>query len=213
MMFPPEQLAILRDALRSQDYPESDFDAGVHELAPLVAHTLNAPLPEGVRLCDVPAAARIAELEFHFTLADADVPALLALLQRHGIAAGRRDFGAWPKLSGLMTGKIDLTYRVDGRVFVIDYKSNRLPGWDAATVAQAMVASEYDLQALLYSVAVHRWLRMRLGSREAATTPSAACAISSVAGSMRADPQRGGRGTRPAARLIHAVDDLLGGTA
>src|SRR4249919_637009 len=37
---PADQLAILRDALRSQDYPESDFDAGVRELAPLLARTL-----------------------------------------------------------------------------------------------------------------------------------------------------------------------------
>ncbi|WP_197426977.1 UvrD-helicase domain-containing protein [Noviluteimonas gilva] len=210
---PADQLTILRDALRSQDYPESDFDAGVRELAPLVAHTLIAPLPEGVRLCDVPVASRIAELEFHFTLADAEVPALLALLQRHGIAAGRRDFGAWPKLSGLMTGKIDLTYRVDGRVYVIDYKSNRLPAWDAATVAQAMAASEYDLQALLYSVAVHRWLCMRLGSREAATAAFGGVRYLFCRGLDASDPQRGVAVPDLPPALIHAVDDLLGGTA
>ena len=161
---PDGELSALHEALRSQDYAEADFDAGARELAPLVARTLNAPLPEGVRLADVAPGARIAELEFHFTLADADVPALLALLQAHGIALGRRDFGAWPRLAGLMTGKIDLTYRVDGRVYVVDYKSNRLPAYDAASLAQSMAASEYDLQALLYVIAVHRWLRLRLGS-------------------------------------------------
>ncbi len=210
---PADQHAFLREALRSQDYPESDFDAGVRELAPLVARTLTAPLPEGVRLCDVPASARIAELEFHFTLADADAPALLSLLQQHGIAVGRRDFGAWPKLSGLMTGKIDLTYRVDGRVYVIDYKSNRLPGWDAATVAQAMASSEYDLQALLYAVAVHRWLRMRLGNRAAATDAFGGVRYLFCRGLEATDPQRGVVVPDLPAALIHAVDDLLGGTA
>jgi ATP-dependent exoDNAse (exonuclease V) beta subunit len=31
-----------------------------------------------------------------------------------------------------MTGLIDLTYAHDGRWYVLDYKSNRLPGYDAA---------------------------------------------------------------------------------
>ena len=208
-----EQHATLCDALRSQDYPESDFDAGVRELAPLIARTLNAPLPEGVRLADVAPASRVAELEFHFTLADAAVPALLALLQAHGIAAGRRDFGAWPNLSGLMTGKIDLTYRVDGKVYVIDYKSNRLPAWDAAALAQAMAASEYDLQALLYAVAVHRWLRMRLGSRDAASQAFGGVRYLFCRGLDAADPARGVAIPTLAPDLIHAVDALLGGTA
>src|SRR4249919_3831258 len=161
---PEGQRPLLEDALQSQDYVESDFDAGVRELAPLIARTLNAALPEGGCLADLAPSERVAELEFHFTLADADAQALLALLQAHGIAPGRRDFGAWPRLAGLMTGKIDLTYRVNGRVYVVDYKSNRLPAYDADALAHAMIASEYDLQALLYAVAVHRWLRMRLGA-------------------------------------------------
>jgi exodeoxyribonuclease V beta subunit len=206
---PDGELRALKDALRSQDYAESDVDAGVGELAPLIARTLNAPLPEGVRLSDVAPAARVAELEFHFTLADADAQALLALLQSHGIALGRRDFGAWPRLAGLMTGKIDLTYRVDGRVYVVDYKSNRLPAYDAASLAQAMAASEYDLQALLYVVAVHRWLRMRLG---------ADYDVARHLGGVRYLFCRGlAAGEGVAAPhfppdLIHAADALLGGT-
>jgi exodeoxyribonuclease V beta subunit len=106
----------------------------------------------------------VAELEFHFTLADTDTHALLALLHRHGIVRERRDFGAWPRLSGLMTGKIDLTCRLGGRAWVLDYKSNRLPDYEDPTLQQAMAASEYDLQALLYVVALHRWMRVRLGA-------------------------------------------------
>ena len=118
-----------------------------------------------VRLCDLPPARRMAELEFHFVLADAGMRALLALLHAHGIARDRRDFGAWPRLSGLMTGKIDLTYRVDGRVYV-----RRLQVQPPARLrrrprcSRRWPRSEYDLQALLYAVAVHRWLRLRLGA-------------------------------------------------
>jgi exodeoxyribonuclease V beta subunit len=140
---------------------------------PAPAHPHPNPLPQAgegattasvVRLCDIPPHDRIAELEFHFTLADTDTRALLALLHAHGIARDRRDFGAWPRLSGLMNGKIDLTCRIGGRAFVLDYKSNRLPAFDHASLAQAMAASEYELQALLYVVALHRWLRLRRGA-------------------------------------------------
>jgi exodeoxyribonuclease V beta subunit len=63
-----------------------------------------------------------------------------------------------------MTGKIDLVYAHDGRYYVLDYKSNRLPAYDAAAMDRAMADSEYTLQALLYTVALHRWLRFRLGA-------------------------------------------------
>jgi exodeoxyribonuclease V beta subunit len=163
---PESELALVRKALVDQDYAESDLDDGTRELGQLVARTLNAPLGvrevHDVRLCDLPGEACVAELEFHFTLADADMDALLALLQSAGIVAERSGFGA-ARLNGLMTGKIDLTCRIDGRLYVLDYKSNRLPDYAPQTLRQAMRASEYDLQALLYVVALHRWLRLRRG--------------------------------------------------
>src|SRR5690606_26511241 len=55
-------------------------------------------------------------------------------------------------------------YHHDGRWYVLDYKSNRLPGYGPAQMAQAMEHSEYPLQALIYTVALHRWLRFRLGA-------------------------------------------------
>ena len=210
---PEGELPALQAALRSQDYAEADHDAGARELAPLIARTLNARLPEGQRLADVPPAARIAELEFHFTLADADVHALLALLQAHGIAIGRRDFGSWPRLAGLMTGKIDLTYRVDGRVYVVDYKSNRLPSYDPPALAQAMAASEYDLQALLYAIAVHRWLRLRLGNDYDPAHHFGGVRYLFCRGLDAGDPARGVATPEFPPSLIEAVDALLGGRA
>jgi len=166
MRIADEDGVLLRKALADQDYASSDLDDGVSELALLVARTLNAPLGlrdgADARLCDVPPSERIAELEFHFTLADADTGTLLALLHEKGIVRDRGGFGA-SRLSGLMTGKIDLTCRVDERLYVFDYKSNRLPDYAPETLREAMRASEYDLQALLYVVALHRWLTLRRG--------------------------------------------------
>src|SRR5690606_30043299 len=107
--------------------------------------------------------ARRAELEFHFALQPTSTDVLLSLLHAHGVVGDRQAFGARRQPEGLMTGKIDLTYSFDGHWYLLDYKSNRLPGYDAASVERAMAHSEYDLQALVYTVALHRWLRFRLG--------------------------------------------------
>lgn len=82
-------------------------------------------------------------------------------------------------LRGYLGGSIDVVLRVpdhagsDGghRYVVVDYKTNRLgdrdmplTAWDyrRQAMADAMMHSHYPLQALLYSVVVHRFLRWRL---------------------------------------------------
>ncbi|MGH8105278.1 MAG: PD-(D/E)XK nuclease family protein, partial [Arenimonas sp.] len=59
---------------------------------------------------------------------------------------------------------IDLVYRHEGKFYICDYKSNRLPAYDPETCQQAMRDSEYDFQALIYTLAMHRWCKFRLRS-------------------------------------------------
>ncbi|WP_440223427.1 UvrD-helicase domain-containing protein [Dokdonella sp. MW10] len=160
---PDGEADIILARLRQAGYGVDDLDDGLAVIAPLVGQTLTVTLPEGVRLADVPAEQRRPEIEFQFALAPTRVDALLALLHRHDLLATRHGFGARRALEGLMTGLIDLTYVHDGRWYVLDYKSNRLPGYGPAHLAEAMAHSEYDLQALIYTLALHRWLRFRLG--------------------------------------------------
>ncbi len=162
---PGGEAEVLRTSLRAEGYAEEDLDDGVAMLTALVGQTLTVPLPEGGALHDLPADARRAEIEFHFAMQPTAVPALLTLLHAHGLVRDRHGFGTRRRLEGLMTGKIDLTYVRADRWYVLDYKSNRLPGYDAARLASAMQHSEYDLQALIYTVALHRWLRFRLGAQ------------------------------------------------
>jgi exodeoxyribonuclease V beta subunit len=79
-------------------------------------------------------------------------------------------------VGGFLTGSIDLVLRVPGpdgspRFSVADYKSNRVspPGSPVALedfhpdrLPAAMIHHHYPLQALLYAVAVHRYLRWRM---------------------------------------------------
>ncbi|HEY4582109.1 MAG TPA: exodeoxyribonuclease V subunit beta [Lysobacter sp.] len=161
---PPGQQDALIDAFRANAYSQADIDDGLPLLAALVGHTLTAALPEGARLCDVPAGARRAEMEFHFALERVGVDALLSTVQAHGLLGAREGFGARRTLDGLMTGKIDLVYAHDGRYYILDYKTNRLPDYGAATLLRAMHEGEYTLQAAIYTLALHRWLRFRLGA-------------------------------------------------
>ncbi|RXR05981.1 UvrD-helicase domain-containing protein [Pseudoxanthomonas composti] len=160
---PASERAIIETALKGGGYAAGELDEGVQVLTALIGQTLTVVLPEGVRLCQVPEQARRAEIEFQFALQPTDIDALLALLHAHGVVRERRGFGLRRTLEGLMTGLIDLTYTHEGRWYVLDYKSNRLPTYDAATLQAAMAHSEYDLQALIYTLALHRWLRFRLG--------------------------------------------------
>ena len=162
---PAGQLEPIVRALREQGYAsEADIDEGVPLLTSLVANTLNVRLPEGARLSELPAGARRAEMEFHLDLASTAVPEFLAQLHAHGLVSDRQAFGGRRRLEGLLTGFIDLVYEFDGRYYVLDYKSNQLRDYAPATLAQAVRDSEYDLQYVIYTLALHRWLRFRLGA-------------------------------------------------
>lgn len=163
-MPPTGEFDALADALREHGYAsEADLDEGVPLLTTLIAETLNVRLPEGARLADLPDASRLNEMEFHLAMAPTRLSAMLDLLHRHGIIVDRQGFGLRQRIEGLLTGRIDLVYEFDGRYYVVDYKSNQLRDYGHASIATAVRDSEYDLQYVLYTLALHRWLRFRIG--------------------------------------------------
>ena len=211
---PNGQDEVLRTALRAEGYGREDLDPGVDVLASLVGRTLTVPLPEGVALHALPAENRRAEIEFHFALQPTAVPALLQLLHAHGIVRERRGFGMRRRLEGLMTGKIDLTYTHAGRWYVLDYKSNRLPAYESAALRDAMAHSEYDLQALLYTVALHRWLHFRLGGAYDYAHDFGGIRYLFCRGlDVARDPSPGVHAQCFAPELVHALDELFGATS
>jgi exodeoxyribonuclease V beta subunit len=69
-------------------------------------------------------------------------------------------------LNGMLTGFADLIVQWDGRFHVLDYKTNwlgaRLVDYSGNALKAAMIEHHYPLQALLYTVALHRYLRQRM---------------------------------------------------
>ena len=159
--------------------PDVTAEALADALRPVLATPLGAL---GVPLASIPAADRLAELDFELPLAGGDdaVPHatladIAALLRRYdlGPLAGYPDLmaGLAPQaLRGFLTGSIDAVLRLPGPVFaVVDYKTNRLGAEPLSTwhyrpeaMAEEMRRTHYVLQALLYCVALHRYLRWRL---------------------------------------------------
>ena len=82
------------------------------------------------------------------------------------------------RVRGYLTGSLDLVIRLpDGRFAIADHKTNWLaaPGeelaawhYRPAALAAEMAHAHYGLQALLYTVALHRYLRWRLPGHDPA---------------------------------------------
>ncbi|MFT3897537.1 MAG: exodeoxyribonuclease V subunit beta [Thermomonas sp.] len=208
---PGGEIQVIADALRGEGYGADDLDDGIALTTELVGNTLTVALPEGLRLCDLPFDQRRPEIEFQFALQPVQVDALLQLLHTHGVVRDRHGFGLRHRLEGLMTGLVDLTYRHDGKWYVLDYKSNRLPGYDAASLRNAMAHSEYDLQALIYTLALHRWLRFRLGGDYDYARDFGGIRYLFCRGlDASRDDSPGIHAQRFAPELVHALDALFG---
>jgi exodeoxyribonuclease V beta subunit len=207
---PPGERDGLRAALAAGGYAGEELGHGLDLLTGLVGRSLTVELPEGVRLCQLADDVRRAELEFHLALRPTAVDALLALLHAHGLVPERNAFGNRRRLEGLLTGKIDLTYVAGDRWYLLDYKSNRLPDYGPEALARAMRESEYELQALLYTVALHRWLRLRGGARYDYERDFGGVRYLFCRG-LAAGAGNGVHAHRPSPALVHALDALFAG--
>ncbi|MBN8737774.1 MAG: UvrD-helicase domain-containing protein [Xanthomonadales bacterium] len=160
---PDSERTLIESSLRDQGVAGGDhaWKHAVELTGACVRDALNAALPCGARLCDVAAGQRKAEIEFHLSLHPARGNELYALLHAHGYQ--RQRSGVAPeRLHGLLTGKIDLTFAHAGRFHIVDWKTNRCAPYDGDAVRAEIAAHDYDLQWLVYTLALHRWLKQRM---------------------------------------------------
>lgn len=165
-----EQPKLVRDCLRMHGVRPWQEGPDLEQMLSCVAQrldaTLDAELQPGLRLSELPAHALRAEMAFDYLLGDASTERLRAACR----AAGEDNLMpvlAMHTLRGLMNGKIDLVFEHAGRFHVLDWKGNwlgdQLDDYAPAALPAAMDVHHYRLQALLYTVALHRYLRTRLG--------------------------------------------------
>ena len=163
------------------------------QLPAALAGVIRTPLGSAfdqLQLADLSPQDRLNELSFHLPLAPGEplsgesIGTLIAdhLPTEDPLRPWALDLarGLAPlTLQGFLTGSIDLTFRYpegDGhRYCVADYKTNNLAlrvdqptlrHYTSPRLVQAMVTSQYALQALIYTVALHRYLKLRLPGYE-----------------------------------------------
>lgn len=136
---------------------------------------LQSPLQSSkVKLSELPANQRKAELGFDLGLGDdfkiekinevfakyldiegADKDKLLRLSENRS-----------PHYYRYLRGEIDLVYQHGGKYYVVDYKSNylgdNLNNYNQIGLRKAMSHAGYWLQAVIYQVALHRLLKLRV---------------------------------------------------
>lgn len=113
---------------------------------------------------------RLDELAFYFPVVDLSVAKLkrnlLPLLADNSPLKAVLQRLKFYDLTGFMKGFIDLVFEYQGRFYIVDYKSNHLGNneadYQAEQLDSEMIAHDYPLQYLIYSLALHRYLQLRL---------------------------------------------------
>ena len=174
----PVVTGVLRDLALTDGMSSTDQPALVGALTDAIVSTLATPIPGfGFAMRDVKRDRCLTEWQFHLSLEQADLDALITRLRSRGgwqadyaTSLAGLDVGT---VSGFLTGVIDLAFEHEGRWYLVDWKSNHL-GHDPAAYSPeslqlAMMQHHYVLQYHLYLMALERFLATRIPDWDAAT--------------------------------------------
>lgn len=137
------------------------------QLTPWVQQLIRTPLPlrnEGADLVlgAVPSERLWAEMEFSLEAHQVSSHTLDQLIQAHVLPGQPRPALQTRTMNGMLTGFMDLVLQHDGKYWVLDYKSNRLPHYGQTQLTQTILEKRYEVQYVLYTLALHRLLQSRL---------------------------------------------------
>ena len=141
----------------------------------MVTNVVTVPLAAagGVfTLADLAPGSWISELEFFFPLRFITSEALRECVGSWGDGYGTADLLRvcralrFRPVQGMVRGFMDMVFQHEGRFYLVDWKSNhlgyRVEDYDRAALTTAMERHLYPLQYLLYTVALNRYLSLRV---------------------------------------------------
>nr|WP_313092068.1 UvrD-helicase domain-containing protein [Moraxella sp. CTOTU48268] len=112
-----------------------------------------------------------------------------------------------------LKGEIDLVYQHGTQFFIVDYKSNYLgndfDNYNPAALYDAMTTHSYWLQASIYQVALHRYLKLRLANYDI-NTHLGAVEYAFLRGMSPKHDTRGRLVKQFDSAFILALDDMFG---
>ncbi len=165
-----DQQTVIIDALRT-----SHFSNQQEHLAQLVTpwlqQVLETPLQPDSQFClqHLATKDRIDELGFYYPIENLNLQSVKKLLIEYypdSIIHSAINRLTSRNIHGWMRGFIDLVYRENDSYYLADYKSNWLgidqQAYHSDNLLNTIANQHYYLQYLIYSVALHRFLELRL---------------------------------------------------
>ncbi len=164
---------LVRENLERYGFDVTWTETLLDALAMIVATPIDPAEPE-LRLETIALADRLNEMEFHYPLAAITPRGLQRVFAAHRAdlaigdlpeRLGRLQFSPG---QGFMKGFVDLIFIRQDRYFIVDYKSNHLGDtldcYAQPQLARSVAEAHYALQYHIYTVALHRHLKLRLGA-------------------------------------------------
>ncbi|WP_230661132.1 UvrD-helicase domain-containing protein [Psychrobacter sp. I-STPA10] len=154
---------------------ETDVTLAHEQLCCWINDVLHAPLlASGKALAQIEDNKRLAEMGFNMSLKPDFEPEQLNTifrqylpneLDKHIHLRAHEEQGQH-YLYRFLRGEIDLVYEQAGKYYIVDYKSNHLgnslSNYNQTNLTNTMQHAGYWLQAAIYQLALHRYLKMRL---------------------------------------------------
>ncbi len=135
-------------------------------ITPWLTRVVRTPLPLGdapdLVLGDLRQPQHWAEMPFHFSAAEVPLSQIDHLISDDVFPGQARPALMPATLGGMVNGFIDLVFEHAGRYWVLDYKSNKLKHYAQAPLQSALLDKRYDVQSVIYLLALHRLLRPRV---------------------------------------------------
>jgi exodeoxyribonuclease V beta subunit len=162
--------------LVSDKLDEYGFEAHwLDTLCDMVVNVLSTPLDselKGPVLSSIADEVRMNELEFYFPLKTVNTEKLRQIFQANPGASFIKDFPEtlgrlqFAPTKGFMRGFMDLVFLWRGRFYLVDWKSNflgnRPEDYNQEAMASAMIKEYYMLQYNIYTLALDRYLSLRM---------------------------------------------------
>jgi exodeoxyribonuclease V beta subunit len=158
-----EQVDVIAVALNKWGFDEKHQTSATM----LMENSLQAELFEGFSLQQLSLEKRLNEMEFYLPLELLQIDHLKQILFKYLPQDDQYLRNAvnglkFEQVEGYLKGFIDLIFEHEGLYYIADYKSNSLNDYAPESLTPVMADSHYYLQYLLYSVALHRYLKKRV---------------------------------------------------
>ena len=201
----------LTDQLQQHLYDEPDLWAEV--LAIWIEQILDHNLGEDIKLRALTAEQKKVEMQFFINMQLIHATQVNSLIRHYDPLSARAGELQFQSVQGFLKGFIDLTFEVNGKYYILDYKSNylgdSLEDYNQQNIERAMIEHRYDFQYQLYTLALHRLLKSRLPDYDYHTHIGGV--FYTFLRGMQGDSQFGVYFNKPEFALIDGLDKLFSG--